>query len=407
MKVIRALFLALVAVILGLVFRANAQTTVVLAPIPIFSSYLQSGVPNSFGCLFTYYSNTTTPLTTYTDYTGVTQNPNPVVLSAGGTANVWLLSGQTYSFAIKSAGGVNCAYGSTVATVNGIGGGASTQTTPVAYSTAPTFTDTSQNQLFTFTLNGNAAALPLSVVGVTPPGLITFQITENSTGGYTFAWPPNVIGGAPINISANVVTTQEFIWNGTNATAIGPAMYGPNGAPGLSTFELSVGGNAVISGTATVQGYPVSSVIGAINTQITQTGDTALHTIYTIPITGGTIGVNGQIRITLFLGLNATSGFPAITVNYGGSAIAATNANPLVANTNGRFLRIIGGNLGATNSQSWDQEVASVASVISGGNVYHQSSAIDSTTTQNLTVTFQGGSSSDSITFYRCIVELL
>ncbi|MDE2020692.1 MAG: hypothetical protein KGJ13_10185, partial [Patescibacteria group bacterium] len=33
-----------------------------------------TGVPNAGGCLFTYVSGTTTPLATYTDYTGAYAN---------------------------------------------------------------------------------------------------------------------------------------------------------------------------------------------------------------------------------------------------------------------------------------------------------------------------------------------
>jgi hypothetical protein len=398
MTFVRSLFWALVAVILGISYRACAQTTVVLAPIPQFFSILSNGSPNAFGCLFTYYSNTTTPLSTYTDFTGNTLNANPVILSAAGTANAWLLSGQTYSFVVKTAGGVNCAFGSTIGTWNGIGGGASTQTTPVAYAATPTFTDTSQNQLFTFTLNGAAAALPLSVVGVTPPGLITFQITENSTGGYTFGWPPNVIGGAPINTAANAVTTQEFVWNGTTATALGPGMIGT----GLSTV------NANITGALTQKGFSVPITITLENNPITQTGDTALHTIYTIPIPGGLQGIYSLVRITLYMAINSSTGSPSVLINYGGTSISpGAGISTSLGHSNGVFLKIVGGNIGVTNSQTWETESVSAFATSSPGNIFHATSAIDSTSTQNLTVTFQGGSSSDSITFYRCIVEQL
>jgi|HubBroStandDraft_6_1064221.scaffolds.fasta_scaffold121415_1 hypothetical protein len=101
---------------------AFAQVPVTLSPQPVFTSYLADGTPNAFGCVFTYQSNTTTPQATYTDYTGTTLNPNPVGLTAGGTANIWLATGDLYSIVIKTNGGINCASGSTVLSVNGVSG---------------------------------------------------------------------------------------------------------------------------------------------------------------------------------------------------------------------------------------------------------------------------------------------
>jgi len=223
----------------------GAQTAVVLAPTPRFTQLDNSGRPLSFGCVFTYQVASTTPLATYTDYTGVTVNPDPVILTAGGTANIWLLAGQAYTFRVKSAGGTNCASGSTLYTVDGIGGGSSVLTTAVTYSTTPTFIDAAQIQLFTITLTGNASAQPMSFVGVTPPGLIYFQITQDGSGGHTFAWPANTVGGCTIAAGAGQVTTQAFIYNGTNATATGPCVTG-NG-PAVNVGSLVATGNVTAS----------------------------------------------------------------------------------------------------------------------------------------------------------------
>lgn len=233
---------------------ASAQTSVTLAPIPLFQSFLQSGRPNAFGCVFTYQSNTVTPLGTYTDATGNTLNANPVALSSSGSANIWIKVGQAYGFTIKASGGTNCSSGSIVASVQGIGGGASILTTAVPFSATPTFTDQSQNQLFTMTLTGNATALPLAVVGVTPPGYITFQITQDNVGAHTFTWPPNMVGGAPIGLTANQITTQEFLWNGTTAIALGPAVTGSG--PSLSTGAIASTGNISTSGTVVGGSFP-------------------------------------------------------------------------------------------------------------------------------------------------------
>ena len=204
----------------------KAQTAVVLAPLPQLQFFDQTGTPLAFGCVFTYQVNSTTPLGTYTDYTGVTLNANPVILTAGGSANIWLAAGQAYTFRVVSAGGTNCASGGTLYTVNGIGGGSTTLTTVVPYSSTPAFQVAAQNQLFEITLTGNASAQPLTFVGITPPSYITFQITQDSSGGHTWSWPANSIGGCTIGSGANQVTTQQFVYNGTNATAVGPCVTG-------------------------------------------------------------------------------------------------------------------------------------------------------------------------------------
>lgn len=248
-------------IITGCLQICSAQVQVILSPPPKLQFFDQGGRPLAFGCVFTYASGTTTPLATYTDFSGNTQNTNPVVLNAGGfsgggSSGIWLQAGQAYTFRVISQGGTNCASGQTQYTVDGIGGGGASVTTVVTFSPTPTFVIQGQAQLFEMTLTGNAAANPLSAVGVIPPALIIFQLTQDVVGGHTFAWPANVIGGAPIGLGANQVTTQMFVWNGVTATAIGPATTGSG--PQLSSGNINANGNvmanAVISSSANPAG---------------------------------------------------------------------------------------------------------------------------------------------------------
>lgn len=385
------------------------QTTVILAPIPVFQSFLQNGSVNSFGCVFTYASQTTTPISSWTDFSGTTLNANPVVLSAGGTASIWIQAGISYSLVIKSSGGTNCSSGSTVATVAGIGGGSSTQTTNVAWSSTPTFTVTAQNQLFTITLAGNTAALPVSVVGIVPPATVTFQITQDGTGSRTFTWPANVLGGSGIGGGAGETTTQQFIWNGTNLIATGPGIETPE--PAVNSPRIWVGD---LIATGAIQGTGIMTNLGnqvvsniKNTTAVTFTGDTALHTAYTIPIAGGTMSATGQMRITLLVIVNSATGNPNVTIKYGGTTIGGGSTVP-PGNVQGFSLVIDGGNIGGlTNSQTWNDAGPPLflqGSIVGGG---EHSSAIDSTVSQNLTVTYQGGVNGDSITFSRIFVEFL
>lgn len=65
----------------------------ILAPTVLFKACkIEDGVlkPLSGGKLYTYASGTNTPLATYTDATGATPAPNPIILDANGEAPLWL-----------------------------------------------------------------------------------------------------------------------------------------------------------------------------------------------------------------------------------------------------------------------------------------------------------------------------
>lgn len=237
--------------------RVFGATAVTLAPLPQLQFFDAAGRPLAFGCVFSYNSGTTTPLATYTDFTGVTSNPNPVILNAGGSANIWLQAGQAYTIKVVSAGGSNCVSGTTRYTVNGIGGGASQVSTNVATTTTPQFNVIAQNQLFLFTLTGNAVSLPLVVNNVQAPSLISFQIKQDATGNWTFTWPANTIGGAQVRALPGSTTTQMFLWNGSVATAIGPAVYEDGTMVSPTDFIAKgqlFGTNLFLSGTANIAG---------------------------------------------------------------------------------------------------------------------------------------------------------
>ena len=77
------------------------MTTVFLSPGPPLQQFNQGGSPLAGGKLFTYASNTTTKLATFTDYTGATANTNPVILDANGQCQVWLQEGYTYTYVLS------------------------------------------------------------------------------------------------------------------------------------------------------------------------------------------------------------------------------------------------------------------------------------------------------------------
>ena len=75
-----------------------------LSPPPKLQFFTAGGIPLVGGHLYTYAAGTVTPLATYTDASGTTQNPVDIVLDARGEApnGVWL-NGASYKFVLASA----------------------------------------------------------------------------------------------------------------------------------------------------------------------------------------------------------------------------------------------------------------------------------------------------------------
>jgi hypothetical protein len=77
----------------------------VLTPSPKMQFESAAGVPLSGGKVYTYTAGTTTPLATFTDYTGATPNSNPIILNSRGEASIWL-GAATYKFKLTDANDV-------------------------------------------------------------------------------------------------------------------------------------------------------------------------------------------------------------------------------------------------------------------------------------------------------------
>jgi len=110
----------LLAVALLCAFSAHAQTA---APItqPHLTYFDGNGSPCSGCSLFTYAAGTTTPLATFTDSSGATQNTNPIILDAGGAAAIWVGS-SAYKFALIDTFGTTLWTVDNVTSAGGSGG---------------------------------------------------------------------------------------------------------------------------------------------------------------------------------------------------------------------------------------------------------------------------------------------
>jgi len=89
-------------------------TAAVLSPSPIQKFWANDGTPLVGGTVTTYAAGTSTPIATYTDYTALTPNSNPITLNYRGEASIWLLPNVAYKFV------VNDSLGNTISTTDQI-----------------------------------------------------------------------------------------------------------------------------------------------------------------------------------------------------------------------------------------------------------------------------------------------
>jgi len=97
--------------------------------------------------------------------------------------------------------------------------------TPVTFSATPAFdASTFASPTFTMTLTGNVTSS--SVSNPIAGQQITFVITQDGTGGWTFSWPANFRGASAIAPDATLVSVQSFVYDGSvwRATSPGTTM---------------------------------------------------------------------------------------------------------------------------------------------------------------------------------------
>ena len=309
------------ALLLLLAIPALAQNPVIPFRSPRVTFQTATGQPLSGGCIFTYQGGTTTPQATYTDSTGSTSNANPVILDSTGSAVMWL-GVNSYKFVAYSNGGVHCASGSLQWTVDNVPGDAflngtisgatitnptltggtiagttisgstmsgsninSTaigQTTPAAgsftslstaldsmsFSATPVFPAGSYGY-FTMTLTNNVTSSSIS--GGTNGQQITLDLCQNGTGGYTLAWPSNLLNPPSINTNASGCTIVQAIYNGGywittySTSAVLQGLYNTVTFSATPTFSAGTYNYFTLTQTANVTSSTISgATIGQI-----------------------------------------------------------------------------------------------------------------------------------------------
>jgi hypothetical protein len=202
-----------------------------LSPTPKLQFFGTDGLPLVGGKLYTYAAGTTTPLATYVDATGTTQNTNPVILDSNGECDVWLSNTLNYKYVLKTPEDV------TMYTVDYI----SVPLTATSFATPPPIGDltpnvgtfTNLNVVDLLTLEGTGASI-LNVGTTTErpaapeAGMVRYNSTTTKFEGYNGSWGPlggGATGGGTDTVfiqNSQTVTVSYTIPADQNAMSTGP-----------------------------------------------------------------------------------------------------------------------------------------------------------------------------------------
>lgn len=134
-----------IALLAGCHKTVKAQVSVAPGFIPHIQFLDINGKPLGNGMVFTYSAGTTTLRNTYRDALGVSQNNDPIILDAGGFADIWL-DNNSFKFVVQDQNGVQQWTEDNVTGYLGLLNLANTWTFPQIFTQPPTI-QVSDNQL--------------------------------------------------------------------------------------------------------------------------------------------------------------------------------------------------------------------------------------------------------------------
>lgn len=352
--------LALVSLLALFAIQSHAQTVGLMPEIAIPQFFDNNGVPCS-GCkIYSYAAGTSTPLATYTDFTGVVSNSNPIVLSAAGRpvdgTNIYLgsvlykivlanpagatirtqdnVSNQglitlTKAVLLAPAGGAEQDVAGIVGATSFHGTGSHTTSTGVrvAILDPATVLDSASNPpslIVTSPVLANSSYYVPDCGNVTcnfvlSPGTSTNALDCTATGlnckRYAFLWFP---GGSCNNTTAAMGWDTFGTNSPTNICVTGTNIQkGVLALPSAATLYQQNTNSAAAAGTCTVT-YPQATIAGDLLLGFTMLDGTKT-------VTGVTDGTNAYTQAT-----TVTSGVYRLSVYYfNGSSTAMAASSTL------------------------------------------------------------------------------
>ena len=184
----------------------------------------------------------------------------------------------------------------------------------VAFSATPTFSAGAYNY-FSLTLTANVTSSTIS--GGTIGQIISLNICQNGTGGYTFTWPTNLLTAPSVNTAASACTAVSAVYDGTNwkagfgtltnAHAIvfsdqSNSAYGSSAQ--VNSFIAPVAGSIPAAGTGTYSGIAATSYCNLMTSATASTtftikdGSSVIGTVvFGISGTVGTINISALFPV--------------------------------------------------------------------------------------------------------------
>jgi hypothetical protein len=226
--------------------------------------------------------------------------------------------------------------------------------TPLAFSATPSFA-ASFGASYSMTLTGNVTTS--TITGKPSKGnLLSLTLTEDATGGWTFAFPANFIftPAFTFNSAALAINELTFKFDGTNWHLISNSSAGGTGCTPLGTnaFQKNnsgacAGSNETQDGTTfktvidsqfkgpnpyiDIRAFGARAILGTTpNSTASITSGTATATV-----AGASTFVNGDGVVIRGAGANITISTPGAPTVIAGNATVATNIGQVVANASG------------------------------------------------------------------------
>jgi hypothetical protein len=282
----------------------HAQVAVQLSPVIRQKFTDVNSSPLVGGQIFTYAAGTNTPQATYTDYKGLVQNSNPIILDSTGAATIWLTQ-QCYKIVVEDS------FGALQYTQDGV-------CLPITPGGNNTFTG---NNTFsgTNTFNG-----PTNISG---GGSLsgTLSGNPNLSGTVTFAQTINASGAPPFTV------LNSSLVSNLNVNDINGALYPPASAlhsvPITTTAPITITGitTALVHAGAAGTGFAIGDLVNVTGgggsgsiLQVASVG--AGGTITSFNILSGGSGYATGTGIALSVLTGAGIGAPTADITVGGIA---------------------------------------------------------------------------------------